>query len=116
MIATQPAAVASVSPGSACKTPLRGALVLGGATEAALVERLRAVEGEAAAGRAPAPAAPAESDPRAYPSFNAFFTRALREGVRTPDPDPCALLMPADGLERDRLGPAPGRRAGWVGR
>lgn len=39
----------------------------------------------------------AESDPRAYPSFNAFFTRALREGVRTPDPDPCALLMPADG-------------------
>ncbi len=39
----------------------------------------------------------AEPDPRAYPSFNAFFTRALRPGVRVPDPDPRALLMPADG-------------------
>lgn len=39
----------------------------------------------------------AESDPRAYPSFNAFFTRALKPGVRTPDPDPRALLIPADG-------------------
>ena len=26
-----------------------------------------------------------------------FFTRALRPGVRTPDPDPRAVLMPADG-------------------
>lgn len=39
----------------------------------------------------------AEPDPRAYPSFNAFFTRALRPGARTPDPDPDAILMPADG-------------------
>jgi phosphatidylserine decarboxylase len=39
----------------------------------------------------------AEPDPRAYPSFNAFFTRALKPGARTPDPDPRALLMPADG-------------------
>src|SRR5690554_5992842 len=39
----------------------------------------------------------ANSDPRAYESFNAFFTRALRPGVRVPDPDPAALLMPADG-------------------
>ena len=39
----------------------------------------------------------AESDPRAYPSFNAFFTRALKPGARRPDPDPRALLMPADG-------------------
>jgi phosphatidylserine decarboxylase len=37
------------------------------------------------------------SDPRSYPSFNAFFTRGLRNGVRTPDADPRALLMPADG-------------------
>ena len=36
-------------------------------------------------------------DPRSYPTFNQFFTRALREGARTPDPDPRALLMPADG-------------------
>ena len=38
-----------------------------------------------------------ESDPEAYTSFNAFFTRALREGVHVADPDPRALLMPADG-------------------
>ncbi len=39
----------------------------------------------------------ADPDPRNYPSFNAFFTRALKPGARTPDPDPRALLMPADG-------------------
>jgi phosphatidylserine decarboxylase len=39
----------------------------------------------------------AEPDPRAYPTFNAFFTRALRPGARVADPDPRALLMPADG-------------------
>jgi len=39
----------------------------------------------------------AQADPRAYASFNAFFTRALKAGARTPDPDPRALLMPADG-------------------
>lgn len=38
-----------------------------------------------------------ESDPRAYDSFNAFFTRALKPGARVADPDPRALLMPADG-------------------
>jgi phosphatidylserine decarboxylase len=38
-----------------------------------------------------------QPDPRSYPSFNAFFTRGLRAGVRVPDPDPRALLMPADG-------------------
>ena len=32
-----------------------------------------------------------------YQSFNAFFTRALKQGVRPPDPDPATLLMPADG-------------------
>lgn len=39
----------------------------------------------------------AEPDPRAYPTFNAFFTRALKPGARVPDPDPRSLLMPADG-------------------
>ena len=38
-----------------------------------------------------------EPDAHAYESFNAFFTRALRPGARQPDPDPRALLMPADG-------------------
>ena len=36
-------------------------------------------------------------DPRSYATFNAFFTRALKPGARVPDPDPDALLMPADG-------------------
>ena len=39
----------------------------------------------------------AQPDPTAYPTFNAFFTRALKPGARIPDPDPRALLMPADG-------------------
>jgi phosphatidylserine decarboxylase len=39
----------------------------------------------------------AQPDPRAYPTFNAFFTRALRPGARLADPDPQALTMPADG-------------------
>jgi len=39
----------------------------------------------------------AQSDPTAYPSFNAFFTRALKPGARQADPDPRTLVMPADG-------------------
>lgn len=39
----------------------------------------------------------AEPDPRAYPTFNAFFTRALKPGARAADADPRTLLMPADG-------------------
>lgn len=39
----------------------------------------------------------ADADPRSYPTFNRFFTRALREGARVPDPSPDAILMPADG-------------------
>jgi acyl transferase domain-containing protein/NAD(P)-dependent dehydrogenase (short-subunit alcohol dehydrogenase family) len=47
------------------KAPLRRALVIGAASEAALIERLRAVEKTAKAGTAPAPTAPTESDLRA---------------------------------------------------
>ena len=39
----------------------------------------------------------AEPDARAYPTFNAFFTRALRPGARDAHPDADVLLMPADG-------------------
>lgn len=39
----------------------------------------------------------ADSEPSHYPSFNAFFTRALKPGARSADPDPATLLMPADG-------------------
>lgn len=58
----------------------------------------------------------AERDPTAYPTFNAFFTRALLPGARPPDPDPRALLMPADGrisqcgrIEQHQLLQAKGR-------
>ena len=57
--------VSRTSDASSYKAPLRGALVIGAASEAALIERLRVVEKEAKAGKAPAPAAPAESDLRA---------------------------------------------------
>lgn len=39
-----------------------------------------------------------------YASFNDFFTRALVPGARPVDPDPRALVSPADGLVED-LGP-----------
>ncbi len=51
-----------------------------------------------------------ETDPTAYPSFNEFFTRALREGTRPIDADPAAIISPVDGtvseagrLSEDRL-------------
>jgi acyl transferase domain-containing protein/acyl carrier protein/NAD(P)-dependent dehydrogenase (short-subunit alcohol dehydrogenase family) len=47
------------------KTPLRGALLLGAESEAAIIEKLRAVQLEAAAGKAPSPKPPAERDLRA---------------------------------------------------
>jgi phosphatidylserine decarboxylase len=58
----------------------------------------------------------AEPDATAYPTFNAFFTRALKAGARMPDPDPRTLLMPADGhisqcgpIESGRIFQAKGR-------
>jgi acyl transferase domain-containing protein/NAD(P)-dependent dehydrogenase (short-subunit alcohol dehydrogenase family) len=52
--------VSSVEP--SFKAPMRGALVIGAQSEAALGERLRAVKKAAEAGQAPAPAAPAQAD------------------------------------------------------
>jgi len=37
------------------------------------------------------------SDPSAYESFNAFFTRALKPGARIVDPSPAAVACPVDG-------------------
>jgi acyl transferase domain-containing protein/acyl carrier protein/NAD(P)-dependent dehydrogenase (short-subunit alcohol dehydrogenase family) len=48
------------------KAPVRGALVIGAASEAALVDRLRATEQDLKEERLPAPAAPAESDLQAH--------------------------------------------------
>jgi phosphatidylserine decarboxylase len=57
----------------------------------------------------------ADPNPDNYPSFNAFFTRALRPGVRVADADPNTLLLPADGrvsqcgiIERGRIFQAKG--------
>jgi len=50
---------------SQCKAPLRGALVIGASSHAALAEHLRAVQKDAEAGRTPAPSAPAEKALRA---------------------------------------------------
>ena len=57
-----------------------------------------------------------QSDPRAYPSFNAFFTRALRAGVRRAEDGDDAILCPADGrisqigrIEEGRILQAKGR-------
>jgi acyl transferase domain-containing protein/acyl carrier protein/NAD(P)-dependent dehydrogenase (short-subunit alcohol dehydrogenase family) len=47
------------------KAPLRGVLVIGAPSEAALAERLRSVQQAAASGHTSAPAAPAQSDLRA---------------------------------------------------
>jgi phosphatidylserine decarboxylase len=41
-----------------------------------------------------------------YPSFNAFFTRPLREGARPLDPDPGAVLSPSDS-RLSSIGPVP---------
>jgi phosphatidylserine decarboxylase len=38
-----------------------------------------------------------ESEPTAYGSFNAFFTRALRPEARPVDMDPAAVVSPVDG-------------------
>ncbi len=57
----------------------------------------------------------AESDPFAYPSFNHFFTRALRAGARTVAQEPFCIVSPVDGIvsaagaiEGDRLFQAKG--------
>lgn len=39
----------------------------------------------------------ADPDPRNYPHFNAFFTRALKDGARCAPEDPRRLAHPADG-------------------
>jgi phosphatidylserine decarboxylase len=58
----------------------------------------------------------ADPTPSAYPSFNAFFTRALRDDARPADPRQTALLSPVDGtisqmgrIEGGRIVQAKGR-------
>ena len=63
-VASKPSAGTSAHAPSA-KAPLRGALVAGAASESELAERLRAVQTNAEAGRAPAAVAPLEADLRA---------------------------------------------------
>jgi phosphatidylserine decarboxylase len=58
----------------------------------------------------------ADPNPDCYPSFNAFFTRALKPGARVADAEPNTVLLPADGkvsrcgpIERGRIFQAKGR-------
>lgn len=46
----------------------------------------------------------AQEDPYAYDNFNAFFTRALKDGARPIDADPHSIVSPADGAI-SQLGP-----------
>jgi phosphatidylserine decarboxylase len=50
-----------------------------------------------------------DPDPAAYPSFNAFFTRALRPGVRPVVPEQDAIVCPVDGT-LSQLGAIQGER------
>jgi phosphatidylserine decarboxylase len=49
------------------------------------------------------------TDPSVYPTFNEFFTRALKPGARPLPDDPQALACPADG-KISQLGPINGDR------
>jgi len=51
-----------------------------------------------------------EADPDAYPSFNAFFTRALRPGARPLEGDAWTAVSPVDGTLSERGGIDPGRQ------
>jgi phosphatidylserine decarboxylase len=48
-------------------------------------------------GYAPRMADALEPEPLRYPTFNAFFTRALRRDARPIDPDPLRVASPCDG-------------------
>src|SRR5579862_9470427 len=59
----------------------------------------------------------AQSDPLAYASFNAFFTRALKADARAVDPRPERIVSPCDGtlsvagtLQADQMLQAKGHR------
>ena len=57
--------IASTQTNASCKAPLRGALVVGAASKADLIERLSAIQQSASTGKAPKLCAPAELDLRA---------------------------------------------------
>lgn len=50
-----------------------------------------------------------QPDVAAYPTFNAFFVRPLRDEARPIDADPAVLVLPADGII-SQLGPIEGEQ------
>ena len=64
------------------KTPLRGALVIGGATEGEVLERAREIQAEAAAGRTPPRSAPADTELRAAVRLAIDFDDAAELAVK----------------------------------
>jgi phosphatidylserine decarboxylase len=62
-----------------------------------------------------------QAEPGAYPDFNSFFTRALRDGVRSQPESPAAIACPVDGtisevgtISGERLLQAKGRHYSLV--
>jgi acyl transferase domain-containing protein/acyl carrier protein/NADP-dependent 3-hydroxy acid dehydrogenase YdfG len=112
MIAKESSHAAPV--GFSSKAPLRGALVMGAASGAALAERLRSVQKAAASGQAPSPAAPAEADLRATERLVIDYTDAADLADKSAkalkalaaDQAPMWKALRAQGIFRGR-GPAP---------
>lgn len=50
-----------------------------------------------------------QPDVAAYPTFNAFFVRQLRDDARPVDADPAVIILPADGII-SQLGPIKGEQ------
>ena len=69
--------------GASAKAPLRGALVVGADSEAAVIERLRAINKEAEAGRAPTPVAAGESDLRALERIAIDYANAAELATKS---------------------------------
>ncbi len=99
---------------SSYKAPLRGALVIGASSPAQIAERLRAIETEAKAGRAPALSAPSVSDLFAPERIAIDYGNAAELSVKAAsaikalaaDQPPMWKALRAQGIFRGK-GPAP---------
>jgi acyl transferase domain-containing protein/acyl carrier protein len=80
--APRPSAGTSAAPSATYKAPLRGALMIGAATEAELIERLRVIEKDAKAGSAPTPTAPSEADLRAPERLAIDYANAAELAIK----------------------------------
>ncbi len=104
----------AVSTATTNKPPLRGALVVGAASQAKLIERLRAVQAAAQAGNAPLPQPPSDADLHAAERLAIDYTNAADLAAKSAialkafDTDQAAFwkALRAQGIFRGQ-GPAP---------